>query len=41
MFFALRDSEHGTEPWRTDGTPSGTRLLKDIATADFEEVASR
>jgi len=26
-FFALRDEEHGREPWVSDGTPEGTRVL--------------
>ena len=30
LFFAARDSEHGYEPWVTDGTAEGTRLLLDI-----------
>ena len=29
MFFT-QDQAHGLEPWVTDGTPAGTRLLKDI-----------
>lgn len=29
-FFAATDSEHGEELWITDGTPEGTRLVKDI-----------
>jgi ELWxxDGT repeat protein len=28
--FFTRDADHGLEPWITDGTPAGTRLLKDI-----------
>jgi ELWxxDGT repeat protein len=28
--FAAADDEHGQEPWVTDGTPRGTRLLADI-----------
>ena len=30
MYFIARDAEHGSEPWMTDGTASGTRMLKDI-----------
>jgi ELWxxDGT repeat protein len=30
VFFTARDDEHGRELWKTDGTPSGTVLLKDI-----------
>jgi ELWxxDGT repeat protein len=30
LFFAGRDAEHGRELWVTDGTPEGTRLVKDI-----------
>ncbi len=29
VFFLARDEEHGYEPWVTDGTKSGTRLLVD------------
>jgi ELWxxDGT repeat protein len=29
VFFARTD-EHGAEPWTSDGTPSGTRLLRDV-----------
>ena len=29
LIFAADDSSHGLEPWSTDGTPAGTRLLKD------------
>lgn len=29
-FFAASDSEHGEELWVTDGTPAGTKLVKDI-----------
>ena len=30
IFFALSDDQHGMELWTTDGTPAGTRLVKDI-----------
>jgi ELWxxDGT repeat protein len=29
-YFAVQDGEHGIEPWVTDGTPTGTRLLADL-----------
>jgi ELWxxDGT repeat protein len=29
-FFAMDDGVHGIEPWVTDGTSGGTRLLRDI-----------
>lgn len=33
FLFAADDGIHGTEPWRSDGTTSGTFLLKDLVTA--------
>lgn len=30
FFFTANDSQHGTEPWVTDGTPAGTRMLADL-----------
>jgi ELWxxDGT repeat protein len=30
LFFDATDAAHGTEPWVTDGTPEGTRLLADL-----------
>lgn len=34
LFFSFNDGVHGFEPWITDGTPEGTRMLKDINTAN-------
>ena len=31
-YFTANDGVHGTELWKTDGTPSGTALVKDINT---------
>ncbi|WP_114423377.1 ELWxxDGT repeat protein [Nocardioides houyundeii] len=30
VFFSARDGSHGRELWTSDGTPGGTRLVKDI-----------
>jgi ELWxxDGT repeat protein len=30
LLFAAQDGLHGVEPWVTDGTPDGTRLLRDV-----------
>ncbi|MDC0176348.1 Ig-like domain-containing protein, partial [Planctomycetaceae bacterium] len=30
VFFAANDGVHGTELWKTNGTPEGTQLVKDI-----------
>jgi ELWxxDGT repeat protein len=30
-YFAANDRVHGYEPWRSDGTEAGTRILKNIA----------
>ncbi|QRK08832.1 hypothetical protein JQX13_01260 [Archangium violaceum] len=31
LFFVVNDETHGSELWVSDGTPGGTRLVKDIA----------
>ena len=41
LFFA-NDGTHGREPWRTDGTAAGTRLVRDIApgTASSDDLSA-
>jgi ELWxxDGT repeat protein len=36
--FAGRDPVHGTEPWITDGTGPGTRLLADVCPGDCDGI---
>ncbi len=31
LFFIDRDEEHGFELWKSDGTPNGTLMVKDIS----------
>src|SRR5215212_5894815 len=31
LFFVAIDGAHGVEPWVSDGTASGTKLLKDVS----------
>lgn len=41
-FFSATDADHGEELWITDGTPEGTRMVKDInpgtATSDIQYI---
>jgi ELWxxDGT repeat protein len=34
VFFQARDPSNGLEVWKSDGTPNGTLLVKDISTGD-------
>ena len=36
FYFTGVDNAHGRELWRSDGTPQGTRLVKDIAPGDAD-----
>lgn len=47
IYFVLETSTYGSEPWVTDGTAAGTRMLKDIQVGpgwsiatDFEKVGN-
>lgn len=38
VFFAARDSKHGMELWKTDGTKRGTVLVKDINPGPLDSI---
>ncbi|HJQ99920.1 MAG TPA: ELWxxDGT repeat protein [Candidatus Polarisedimenticolaceae bacterium] len=40
LYFERNDPAYGTEPWVTDGTASGTMLLKDVRPGTFSSVSS-
>ena len=35
VFFSATDGVHGWELWQSDGTPGGTRLVKDLRPGPF------
>lgn len=41
LLFVANDAAHGTELWRTDGTPAGTLLVRDIAAINREGAFPR
>jgi ELWxxDGT repeat protein len=39
MYFVANDQDHGWELWKTDGTSSGTRMVKDINSKAYDEFS--
>jgi len=39
VFFDANDYTHGYEPWVTDGTPAGTRMIRDVNPGGFSSSA--
>jgi ELWxxDGT repeat protein len=40
IYFSVYDDTHGSEIWKTDGTPAGTQLIKDINPGAASSVPS-
>lgn len=40
LFFSAKDDLHGTELWKTDGTPDGTSMILDINGSSYGSVSS-
>ena len=40
LYFAADDEVHGSELWRSDGTPQGTTLIKDLKTDSLNSIRS-
>jgi len=40
LFFAAADADHGVELWTSDGTPGGTKMLRDITPGPDSSIPS-
>ena len=40
MFYTARDEQHGRELWKSDGTDSGTVMVKDIWPGTYSSIVS-
>src|SRR5215470_16751789 len=38
VYWGADDGTHGAEPWRSDGSPGGTRLLLNVAPGDSSAI---
>jgi ELWxxDGT repeat protein len=39
LYFYANDGAYGYEPWRSDGTPNGTYMIKDINPGTNSSIA--